>query len=234
MTCWCFFSVLPRPWQPQPAPTSHNDSLVLFFCFSLDYSSHNKHQQVVATRWCFFHFFLDHAGHNQHQQVIKTHWCFIFASPSTTAATISTNELLWLVGAIFCFYLDHAGHNEHQWVLRTCWCYFLLLPQPCRPQPAPMSRYDLLVLFFASTLTMQATMSTSESLWLAGAIFPFFDDHSGHHTLILTWCGTTTSPHPMTMIISHLFFFLLVFYFILFLYYSFTSTSSMNYNVNLS
>ena len=116
----------------------------------------------------------------------------------------------------------------------TRWCFFSVLSRPRWPQPAPTSRYDLLVLFFTSTLTTQAATSTSESLWLAGAIFPFFDDHAGHRTLISTWCGTTTSLHPMTMIISHPFFFLLVFYFVSFLYCNFTSTSSMNYNVNLS
>ena len=185
-TCWCFFLVLPRLQQPQPAPMSHNDLLVLFFRFSLDYGSHNKHQQVVATCWCFFHFFLDHAGHNQHQQVIKTRWCLFlllpqlrqpqpaptsrydllvlfFASTLTTQATTSTSKSLRPAGAIFRFFLNHIGHNQHQWVIMTHWCYFSLLPRPCRPQQAPASPYDSLVLFFPSLTTTQAT---TPSFWL--------------------------------------------------------------------
>ena len=52
-----FFSLLPQPRWPPPAPMSHNDLLVLYFClkcFSLDYSSHNRHQQVVMTCWHYF------------------------------------------------------------------------------------------------------------------------------------------------------------------------------------
>ena len=88
-----------------------------------------------------------------------------------------------------------------------------------------MSRYDSLVLFFTSTSTTQATTSTSESLWLAGAIFPFFDNHTGHHTLISTWCGTTPNDNDNKSSV----FSLISILFISFLYYNFTSTSSMNY-----
>ena len=112
------------------------------------------------------------------------------ASPSTMQAPMSHYDSLVL---FFRFSLDHGGYNQHQRVITTCWCFT-----------------------FTSPLTMAATTSTNESLWLIGAIFHFYLDHAGHRTLILTWCGITTSLHLMTMIISHPFFFLIsiLFYFI--------------------
>ena len=134
-TCWC--SSFPLPWQRQPhtAPTSRNDLLVLFLPSPLTMAvthSTNKSLRLVGA---FSFFSLNHGGHTQHQRVVKTHWCLsiplpqpwqsltaptshcdslvpFLSSPSTTAATRSTNESLWLVGAFSSFSLDNASHTH--------------------------------------------------------------------------------------------------------------------------
>ena len=97
---------------------------------------------LKTPRWVFFHYYYYFLLTNYlHLGYIMMLLPPFHHPPLTTQATTSTNESLWLVGAIFCFYLDHTGHNQHQWVLMTCWCYFSLFQLPCRP---PHPHFDLM------------------------------------------------------------------------------------------
>ena len=91
----------------------------------------------------------------------------------------------------------HTGHNQHQRVVMTRWWP---LPQPCRLHQAPTSHYDSLVAFLTSPLTMSATTSTTESLWLVGCFFHFSIDHTGYNkhqrVLVTRWCLFSPLPRP--------------------------------------
>ena len=155
MTNWLHFSPLPQPHWLQQAPTSPYDSLVHFFTSPSTMQATISHYDSLVA---FFSF------------------------PSTMQATTGINKSLWLVGAFFCFSLDHTGYYWHQQVTTTCWCLFSLIPQPHQSQQAPMNLYGSLVLFFASPLTIQATPSTNESLWLVGCFFRLYLKHHYNFT----------------------------------------------------
>ena len=141
MTRWLLFSLLHQPRWPHTAPTSHNDSLVLFPTSPLTTPVTTSTSESLRLAGAFSHFSLDHAGHNKHQQVLRTCWRLLpqqrqpqwaptshndslvpfFSSPSTTPATHCTNESLRLVGASF---LDHARYTPPQQVIMTRWCFF--------------------------------------------------------------------------------------------------------------
>ena len=151
------------------ATPSTNESIWLVGCFShlpLDHTSHNEHQRVIKTRWWPLPL-----PRRLHQAPMSHYDSLVafFTSPSTTLATMSTNESLWLIGTFFHLSFDHAGHNWHQRVIMTCWCFFSLLldhagynwhqqvittrwclfsliPRPCRPQWAPMNHWCLFLL----------------------------------------------------------------------------------------
>ena len=114
----------------------------------------NYHQllirTVAATAMTTHHH---HTGHNRHQPAPTSCNDLLVVSPSTTQATPSANESLWLVGCFSHLSLDHASYNKHQRVLMTCWLLFTLLHRPHWLQQAPTSPCDSLVPFFTSPST---------------------------------------------------------------------------------
>ena len=162
------YSMLAPATTFHPSLVASSSTTPAFFCFSFDHAGHTKHQRVHMTHWLLFPPL---SWPHQPQWAPTSHKDSLVASPSTTQATPSTNESLWLVGCFFHLSLNHAGYNEHQRVFMTCWYLFSPLLQPCRSQLAPTSHNDLLVPFFTSPLTTQTTTSTNESLWLIGAFF---------------------------------------------------------------
>ena len=242
--CWW---PLPQPHWPQLAPMSHNDSLVPFFASPSTTQATPSTNKSIWLIGCFSHLSLNHTSHNKHQQVVKTRWwplplpCrlhqaptshydSLVASPSTMQATPSTNKSLWLIGCFFHLSHDHAGYNEHQRVFMTRW--FSPFLRPCRSQLAPTSHYDSLVPFFTSPLTTQATTSTNESLQLVGAFFLLSLNHASHnkhqwafmaHWLLFLLLSQPRRPHQAPT--SH--YDLLVAFFHLYLdhHYNFTSSS---------
>ena len=149
LTCWCIVLVLPAPRQLPSPPTSRINSLVCHTCSPLPLVDYQDRQWVILTRWCLVLVLPTprrpvRPPTSQYDSLVR---CPCPPRPSST--TKSTNESLWLIGALSSSSPPLVNYQNHQRVVVTRW--YVVLPVPRRPSRPPTSRIDSLVYYINST-----------------------------------------------------------------------------------